>query len=70
MGAFSRRKHGKLISLQLYRELKGNGAFEYSPIDSDLEIDSTAALPRESAMKIIEALSLTMVSPLTGTKRR
>ena len=66
MTAGSRRTHGKLVSLDLYRELKRNGAFEYPPIDSDLEIDSTAVRPRESATKIVDALSLCRDVSITG----
>lgn len=58
MESEERREFRKLNSAARYRELKREGAFDYPPLPADCRIDSTSASPRESALRIAEALGL------------
>jgi hypothetical protein len=54
-----RRKHKKLISLELFRKLKTDGVFDSPKLpDSHLVLDSTRTSPQENARRIAEELSL------------
>jgi chloramphenicol 3-O-phosphotransferase len=68
--AASRKEHGKLNSLEFYRELKRDGAFDYPAIESELAIDSTTASPQDSARRIVAALSLPTLPPAAGSPHR
>lgn len=54
----SRQEFRKLGSLELYRKLKFEGAFDYPRIASELAIDSSLLSPDEAALRIRERLRL------------
>lgn len=58
LGTEVRRDFKKLSSVDFYRQLKREGAFDYPPIPSECRIDSTASPPHESALQIVRALHL------------
>jgi len=51
----SRKEFGKLASVDQYRSLKSEGAFEYPKLPSEISLDSTDQSPAETA-KIISKL--------------
>jgi hypothetical protein len=62
----SRGKFGKLRSVELFRELKQAGAFEYPEIpDSGASFDTTNNTPKEIAISIQEFLSTTENNQVT-----
>ena len=54
----SRRAFRKLASLEVYRKLKREGAFDYPLIPSDFRLDSSKVAPRQAALLIAAALGL------------
>jgi chloramphenicol 3-O-phosphotransferase len=54
----SRRRFHKLASLEQYRALRAQGAFDFPPIASELRVDSSRSSPREAALLIAAGLSL------------
>jgi hypothetical protein len=58
IGAASRRDFRKITSLDQYRALKRDGAFDYPPIESELRLDTSSATPAESALRIAVGLGL------------
>ena len=52
----SRKEFGKLHSLEQYRALKNEGAFEFTKLPADVSIDTTHRSPTESADIIRQAL--------------
>jgi hypothetical protein len=50
----SRKEFGKLTSLEQYRSLKSEGAFEFPKLPSDISIDTTNQSPADSALLINE----------------
>jgi chloramphenicol 3-O-phosphotransferase len=54
----SRRAFRKLASLEVYRRLKREGAFEFPPMPSQVRVDSSKATAREAAERIAAALGL------------
>jgi RimJ/RimL family protein N-acetyltransferase len=67
----SRRRHGKLRSRDLLRELEGAGAFDYPALpDSGLVIDTGRTTPHEAAARICEFSGLRRLppeAPVAGT---
>jgi len=54
-----RRKHKKLVSLELFRQLKAEGVFDSPKLpDPHLILDSTSTPPQENALKIASKFSL------------
>lgn len=53
----SRREFGKLASLEQYRSLKSNGAFEFPKPPSDISIDTTNQSPAVTAKVINDHLA-------------
>lgn len=54
----SRREFRKLSSTELYRQLKGEGAFEYPAIPSECMVNSSQIPPEQSARAIAMSLHL------------
>jgi hypothetical protein len=54
-----RRNHKKLVSLDLFHQLKSQGVFDSPELPSPrFTLDSTSSSPRENALKIIGELHL------------
>jgi chloramphenicol 3-O-phosphotransferase len=53
----SRKKFGKLASVEQYRSLKDAGAFQFPKIPNDLSLDTTERIPVESAELIRKHLT-------------
>jgi hypothetical protein len=53
----SRKEFGKLASIDHYRSLKDNGAFEYPKLPSEISIDTTNQSPVDSARLINEYIT-------------
>ena len=58
----SRKAFRKLASLEDYRRLKAEGAFDYPPIDSECRVDSSVIGAAESASLIASELGLRSVA--------
>ena len=57
LGAASRKEHGKLVDLELYRRLRAQGVFNTPVIPrARLRIDTEQLQPAEAATKIVAAL--------------
>jgi hypothetical protein len=54
----SRKEFGKLASLEQYRSLKNEGAFEFPKLPSEISIDSTNQSPAVTAKVISDHLAL------------
>ncbi len=54
----ARKEFGKLASLEQYRSLKSDGAFEFPKLPSDISIDTTNQSPAASAQLISDHLAL------------
>lgn len=54
----SRKEFGKLASLEEYRSLKNEGAFEFPKLPSEISIDSTNQSPAVTAKVISDHLAL------------
>ncbi len=53
----SRSAFGKLSSAERYRELRDAGTFEFPPLRRDMELDTGALSPLESAKKVSARLA-------------
>jgi chloramphenicol 3-O-phosphotransferase len=53
----SRKEFGKLASVELYRSLKGAGAFDFSRLPDGLAFDTTNQAPAATARAIAQAIS-------------
>jgi AAA domain len=63
-----RRNHKKLVSLELFRQLKSEGIFDSPKLpEPHLTIDSTSVPPLENAQKIVERFSLPVLGQLDSS---
>ena len=59
IGTADRKNHKKLVSVELFRELKAKGVFDTPKMPApQLTLNSTLVPPRENAMRIAERFSL------------
>ena len=54
MEQLSRKQFGKLASVEQYRALTAEGAFQFPTLPQDLSVDTTAKPPAETAREIAE----------------
>jgi predicted kinase len=54
--AASRKKFGKLASVELYRSLKDEGAFDFAKLPEGLSFDTTNQTPAATAQAIAQAI--------------
>jgi len=57
MEQLSRKQFGKLASVEQYRALTAEGAFQFPTLPQDLSVDTTAKPPTETAREIAEYLT-------------
>lgn len=53
----SRKEFGKLASVELYRSLKADGAFDFAKLPDGLSFDTTNQTPAATAQAIAQAIS-------------
>ena len=58
INAESRGEFGKLRDLEMLRDLRARGVWDYPPIPSELVIDTGSNTPEQSARLIVEGLGL------------
>ncbi len=59
VGSESRKKFGKLASVELFEELCGAGTFDASGMPAaKVRVDTGSCAPREAALRIVEGLGL------------